>query len=177
MKANYCTHCGERLKENAKYCQRCGMYIASRSNRTYDYHYEIRHEVSTPKRLPLSCILAYIPTLFWIPLATDSEDDTHRKCANQGLWLTILSVVFGVGLIALGIILIQTDVLELMEIDKLFTDWTVFNWQQRIPAALFCQAILPFILFVPVNSTFGLIHGMVSIKPYRIPIVGRFKLI
>ncbi|MFA9378301.1 MAG: zinc ribbon domain-containing protein [Lachnotalea sp.] len=30
MKANYCTHCGERLKDNAEYCHRCGKYIALR---------------------------------------------------------------------------------------------------------------------------------------------------
>lgn len=182
MSQNYCGHCGKELKINANFCSSCGNTIVTNGSHIAGGNHCYRYEVNVPlpevrEHLPFSCILAYIPMLFWLPLVTDSEDDTHRVCANQGLWLTILSFVFGVGLIVGCGYLQRTGIIDFAEITKLYTGWTATNWPERLRPALICQAILPFVLYVPINSICGFFHGMGSRKPFRIPTFGRIRLI
>lgn len=189
MNHNYCGNCGERLKNNANFCAACGTTVAANQGHytgghhaggNYSYHYEVKvPTVSNEpgRRLPFSCMLAYIPMLFWIPLLTNPEDKTHRACANQGLWLTILSIVFTIALFFGCGYLQQTGIINFAEITELFTGWTATNWPEKLPAALACQLILPFVLYVPINSICGFFHGMGSDSPYCITLFGRIRLI
>lgn len=41
----------------------------------------------------LSCELAYVGTLFWLPLVTCPNNKNARFCANQGLWVLIAATI------------------------------------------------------------------------------------
>lgn len=41
----------------------------------------------------ICCELAYTGTLFWLPLLACPKDRKAKYCANQGLWILILSVL------------------------------------------------------------------------------------
>lgn len=51
------------------------------------------------------CILAYIPILFWLPLAAANGSKYGRFHANQGLLLLITSVALGIASALIGVIL------------------------------------------------------------------------
>jgi len=175
----YCTQCGTKQKDGAAYCHACGVPSEYSSHtRWYAYHYEVAANTpARPKHLPFSCILAYIPTLFWLPLATNPQDKTHRICANQGLLLTITSVIFGLGLVLGGTYLHQAGIVDFTTIEQFYTDWTYTNWVERLPTAWVYMAVMPFALFAPINSICGFFNGMASEIPYRIPLIGRIRLI
>ena len=131
-----------------------------------------------PRHLPLSCILAYVPFLFWLPLAADRRDPLHRRCANQGLWLTVTSVIYYAGLFAVWFLLNRYAGVYWAEVCRtLFLNWTPLNWRSKLPYMLGAQVTLAFALAPLVNSLCGVFHGMGSDRPYRIPVFGRFQLI
>lgn len=101
MKNIVCKNCGASLAEGAKFCHLCGTSVGQQKTDTsggYSYHYEYHapaYHREKWRHLPLSCILAYVPGLFWLSLLTGWKKQRNRSCANQGLWLTITFFLFG----------------------------------------------------------------------------------
>lgn len=92
----YCKKCGAKLKENVHFCSNC---TTSASQESRENHYAkvsySQNRSSTKKKSfnKLCCELAYTGTLFWMPLLSRSKENITWYCANQGLWMLILSAV------------------------------------------------------------------------------------
>ena len=160
MDAKYCSRCGAERKNHSNVCWKCGAEP-----------YRLRH-------LPLSCILAYIPFLFWLPLVTDGKDPLHRRCANQGLWQTLTFLLYSAVLFVAWFLLERYAGFSWIGLyHTLFFHWTPANWLSKLPYALGAQAALIFAISPLVNCLCGMLRGMFSDRPYQIPVFGRFQLI
>lgn len=176
----YCGTCGTRLKEQARFCQSCGAPVAQRTipGTPYAAHYEVVVPRPVPPRpLPFSCILAYIPGLFWLPLVADRGDNTHRECANQGLILSFLTVVLGLVTALIGSLLLHYGALDPAAIKGLFLGLNAANWLSRLPAIIGWAALAALVMYVPVNCMCGFFHGLGSDNPYRVSFFGKWCLI
>ena len=174
---NFCGNCGSKLKENAHFCASCGEPVASAPTQ-YVSHYEVNvPRPVTPPHTSFSCMLAYIPGLFWLPLMTGRKDNSHRECANQGLLLTLLTVLFGALTLYICGVLYRNGLFDFDRIKGLFMNFTATNWIQRLPEIVGWMGLTALVMYVPVNSMCGFFHGMGSDKPYRISIFGGLGLI
>lgn len=126
-----------------------------------------------PASLPLSCILAYVPLLFWAPLAADGNDPGHRHCANQGLWCTISCAVCAAVLLTAPLVLLG----EAGLIHGLLVNWELLHWSSRLAYGVLALTALNAVLYGPIASVKGIYTGITSAIPYRLPIVGRIRLI
>ena len=84
----YCYRCGAAMDENDRFCSRCGADSFS-GGATWQKSPEVQKE--PPGKLGLE--LAYAGTLFWVPLLICPREKNAKFCANQGLWVLILSVI------------------------------------------------------------------------------------
>lgn len=188
----YCSQCGHRFTEMAQYCSKCGAkanngtsnYGASNNGQcgySYSYHYEaprpVVHEFYRGERLPWYCWLAYIPGLFWLPLAFGDKSRNARISANERLILTVLSFIFGMITVWFSILIYKQGWLDYTTLTTLFTGWTSTTWMIKLPQVFLCQILLGTILFVPINSICGFFRGMSSAEPYVIPLWGQIRLI
>ncbi|MFV0362354.1 MAG: hypothetical protein ACK5LL_04595 [Suipraeoptans sp.] len=105
------------------------------------------------------------------------KDPKARTCANQGLWITILSTAFGLIAWVLGWALTTFFGAELSSFTALFTSWSLSNWFLLLPQAALCQLAIIVSLFVPVNSICGFFRGMSSKRPHIVPFFGKMQLI
>lgn len=182
MDNKFCSNCGGRLKEGALFCHVCGKSVGSDyganpvGNSVHGgvYRYEYRPKCG---HLPFSCILAYIPGLFWLPLITGFKDDRHRDCANQGLWLTITFFLYGAIIYFGGCALFQKGLIDIDSIINLFRGWDSYDWTEKLPTIIGLQVAAAFALYAPVNGICGFFHGFCSGNPYILPILGHIRLI
>lgn len=159
----YCRRCGQQLNDHDSYCSRCGL-----PTRNQYHYYDHFNMINMHHHLPFSCMLAYIPGLFFIPLITHFNDKTHRQCANQGLLITILTVV------AVMILLYFISQIDWQHLFVLYQYWDTDKMKDLI--VLNC-IILPLGCYVPINSLTGFFRGTISSIPYRIPFFGVFEII
>lgn len=169
----FCKHCGAALPRGANFCAVCGA--PAEAVRAAHYEFSVPSP-EPPKRLDLSCMLAYIPGLFWLPLASGRRSAAHREAANQGLILTILFVVFSAAAALILGALWQSGY-DFGQIEHLFAGFSALNWTARLTQIFGWLGLTALVLYVPINSVCGFFHGMASDKPYRITIFGRLRLI
>lgn len=92
----YCKNCGAKLNDQDNFCLKCAK---GKSQDAFTIRYENSSYSADPSIVQkepidkLFCELAYIGTLFWLPLINRRKDNIARYCANQGLWILILSVI------------------------------------------------------------------------------------
>lgn len=181
MEKRFCSYCGAPLKDSSLFCPSCGARVvddmpgvAGRYRR-----YDVYQRTSQP--LPFSCLLAYIPCLFWIPLLTDCEDNRHRECANQGLWLTITFFLFGAILHYGGQAVFHAGYINMDYIVQLFHGWNIHSWIEKAVRIwvllLGIQVAGTLFLYVPINGFCGVMRGLLSSRPHILPIFGRIHLI
>ncbi|WP_077532767.1 zinc-ribbon domain-containing protein [Massiliimalia massiliensis] len=108
----FCAKCGAQLPDNAAFCPKCGAASSSQASSQQnswqaqpnqaDQANQSSNGWNQPpqqaapvqeKSNKVYRALAYVPILFWLPLAFDSQDEVGRKSSNQGLLLLILNVV------------------------------------------------------------------------------------
>lgn len=80
----YCIYCGTQIEDDDNFCKSCGK----------ETHYSGCNSVN--EREPLDKLvneLAYMGTLFWLPLILGKRDAKAKYHANQGLWVLICSVI------------------------------------------------------------------------------------
>lgn len=178
MNVKYCPRCGEEQTDHSKFCGNCGTPFESQSGK-YDYRYDYTAtNAPWPRHLPLSCILAYVPFLFWLPLIAHRKNPLHRRCANQGLWLTMTSLICYIGLFAVWFLLSHYAGITWAGLCcTLLFNWTPVNWLSQLPYMLGAQVTLAFAIAPFVNILCGVFRGMSSDRPYQIPVFGRFQLI
>ena len=123
--------------------------------------------------LPLPCILAYVPLLFWAPLAAGKDNPKYRHCANQGLWCTISCIACVIVLLAAPAVLLG----EAGLIHALSAGWELLHWSSRLAYGVLALTALNTVLYGPLVCIKGICPGITSVIPYRLPIVGRLKLI
>lgn len=177
MEKRFCSYCGTPLKDGSLFCHSCGAQVdahrAGVGGRYAEYAvYPERH-----RPLPFSCLLAYIPCLFWLPLLTDHKDNRHRECANQGLWLTLTFFLFGMGVYYGGQAAFDAGIFSIDRIVQLFQGWDSYSWTEKVPVIAGLQAMVGFSLYAPINGLCGFFHGMGSQTPYILPVFGRIHLI
>lgn len=115
MNTSYCTGCGCKRKENTVFCPNCGRKTG------------LLQEMN----LPFSCMAAYLPGLFFVPLLTGFHDNRHRKCASQGLWITILAAI---SIIAFPYLLkwgVQMQLFDWNYLTSLYQNWNEANWTNK----------------------------------------------
>lgn len=84
----YCSQCGSPMEDTDGFCSRCGAPLGGR------HPHHPPHPAPNPEPIgKLGCELAYIGTLFWLPLLVCPKEKLARRSANQGLWILILSTV------------------------------------------------------------------------------------
>lgn len=172
---NDCSACGAKLKTGGNFCSHCGKPIPPSSG--YAAHYEVTTpQPPLPRHTSLSCMAAYLPGLFWIPLVSPRADDTHRAYANQGLLLTLSSVLFG-AIAASILVFLWSNGYDFGQIEQLFVGFTFQNWMMRLVQIGGWLGLTALVLYAPINSICGIFHGMASDQPYRIAIFGRLLLI
>lgn len=91
-----CKKSGTKLDAYDRFCSSCGTrtYQDLRSKDYPKVSYSQNHSVSQKEPADkLFCELAYVGTLFWLPLLFCPNSKRSRYCANQGLWILILSVL------------------------------------------------------------------------------------
>lgn len=173
---NDCPPCkAKRGSEAGSNCGKSHMRegVAAR----YAAHYEVAApRTAAPLHAPISCMLAYIPGLFWLPLASGRTDETHREFANQGALLSIFSVLFGTAA-ALILGALWNCGYDFSQIGDLFVGFTVQNWIMRILRILGWLGLTALVMYSPINSICGIFHGLASDRPYRITIFGRLHII
>jgi hypothetical protein len=83
----FCSHCGEKVVRDMTQGKE-GVFSSSSSNNNMS-------SVPTQKEKlhRLCCELAYVGTLFWLPLVFCPQQKNAKYHANQGLWILILSVI------------------------------------------------------------------------------------
>lgn len=77
----YCRFCGTKMKDDTCCCPCCGEAA------TIDT-VEDNRKISR-----VTCSLAYLGTLFWIPLIFSPKSKNAKICANQGLWSLIGAIL------------------------------------------------------------------------------------
>lgn len=105
----YCHHCGAPMEDEDAFCARCGTGAASNrpgrrnsgvhsasgihssSNIHSDSGIHSGPEIHREPVGKLCCELAYAGTHFWAPLLICPKEKYAKYCANQGLWVLILS--------------------------------------------------------------------------------------
>ena len=88
----YCHHCGAPMKDEDAFCARCGMEAGPEQSGRREPGIHSGPEIHREPAGKLCCELAYGGTLFWVPLLVCPKEKYARYCANQGLWVLILSV-------------------------------------------------------------------------------------
>lgn len=84
---SYCRYCGAPLSLSDAFCPKCGAKaVENNVNMGTDAYEENQKE-------NVCCELAYTGFLFWIPLVVCPKHRYAKYCANQGIWLLILSVL------------------------------------------------------------------------------------
>lgn len=82
----HCKSCGTLLDAGDAFCSHCGVKIDHGKGNT------AQPRAREPEN-KLCCELAYSGFLFWLPLLVCPKDKNTRYCANQGLWVLIISVL------------------------------------------------------------------------------------
>lgn len=183
---HYCAYCGAQITGEAAFCPECGKPTAACQPHEFDYHYEIsaarsrKRETPKNRSLPFYCSLAYLPTFFWLPLAFDGDSERSRTCANQGAWITLLSMLMFIVQVVFGGAMFFSagfdwDFIE-NTVDSIFRQ-PMQNFWLSIPAAVVFPLLAAIILYLPVNCTLGFLRGLCSPKPYILPFVGRIRLV
>ncbi|MCR4675393.1 MAG: zinc ribbon domain-containing protein [Lachnospiraceae bacterium] len=169
---SYCRHCGTELNGDMQFCPRCGTpcHTSSHSHSHYHSHSYAYHE----ENFSLSCVLAYIPGLFWLPLVSPRKDERHTGCAKQGLILTILAVVIAIVASILWSVLISNGIFDPDFWQNLYVNWTAANWPGKLKDVLLTLVLIPIAAYVPINSICGFFSQMSSDREYILPIFGRF---
>ena len=97
----YCTKCGQKLDDNAKFCPSCGEKVANSTHSFSDTISELgrTHDSSSSfdkKDIDSNKIIAlfsYIGILFIIPLIAAKDSKYARYHANQGLTFFLASLI------------------------------------------------------------------------------------
>ncbi|MCR5545097.1 MAG: zinc ribbon domain-containing protein [Lachnospiraceae bacterium] len=172
----YCSHCGTELTHEMQFCPRCGSPCHTTSHthshsHSHSYSYsQARYE----ENFSLSCVLAYIPGLFWLPLVSPRKDERHVACAKQGLILTVLAVIIAVIASILWSALVSNGIFNPEFWQNLYVNWTATNWPEKLRNVLLTLVFVPVAAYVPINSICGFFSQMSSDREYILPIFGRF---
>lgn len=146
-----CKNCGKELRYSEKFCTQCGC--SAENN-------EIRKEKQN-----IMCALAYLGTLFWFPLVFDSKNKDSRKCANQGLWILILSFA------ACTLLQIVEKLYAVIKGSMLLS---VFGFSIY---AIVYMLFIVFMSFLLINCIKGMQAEFEGKEPHILPIFGKYKII
>lgn len=137
MQQNFCSVCGAPLRAADKFCPNCGTEIRNTGNDPQ------RDDPSPPNPAKPNTagafprMLAYIPGLFWVPLAADSQDKNNRECANQGLLLLLycmlLPVLFSIAGAVLGAVLACMGIPSAADAAALMSSATPYSYANPYP--------------------------------------------
>lgn len=111
-------------------------------------------------------VLAYVPILFWLPLAFDPQNHDSRKFSNQGLILLILNA---------GISLAKFLIIDIILGNTIGNIWSLFGVYSVI-SVLFSIVVWVVSIFCFVCMVIGIIKAAQD-EYFEIPLIGKFTLI
>lgn len=92
----FCKNCGKQLGDNARFCDGCGSPTQGAANQ-YNQQGQPRPSGNSQENTVVN-VLAYLGILFFLPLVVTPESRSGRFHANQGLILLILSILGSIAL-------------------------------------------------------------------------------
>lgn len=93
----YCKYCGGKIDTKDRFCSFCGKKIQYRPMQSM-----VVTQMNSIEKF--SCQLAFLGTLFWLPLIFCRQKQTAKYYANQGLWILISTNLSIWGIHMLGIL-------------------------------------------------------------------------
>lgn len=204
MQHNFCSQCGNALNASDKFCPHCGYKIDST---VVNQQQPVMgtHRSGTTGVFPR--VLAYIPGLFWVPLAVDSTDKNNRECANQGLLLLLYCIVGLILFSIAGAVLAYVSMRSVIDTSSLVNPITPYLYQypgtgfdnfgvyfhnfgsqfhsasngavvsNSIIGGVMALLHVLFVLYIPINAKWGMIHCINHYEPHILPLIGRIKII
>ena len=154
----YCKNCGANIPDNSNFCPSCGSPSSPMG------YTQMNYTRTRPGNPYVTSALAYIPILFWLPLATNTTNNTFGKaCANQGLVALIFS--FGLSIIRSFFTGLFTNVA--------MSTWNfgLIGFSGLISTAL---SLVNFAVFV--CCIIGLVKALKG-EFFELPIIGKIKII
>ncbi|MFA9376400.1 MAG: zinc-ribbon domain-containing protein [Lachnotalea sp.] len=158
----FCEKCGYELTEDDKFCPKCGQKV-----------YEEAKITHTKDKRSIVMGVAYLGTLFWVPILVGSEDKRARTCANQGLWMLILSFIAcgSMSIISdIGIAFNRNTFIESGFRNLLFVFWNGIY-------TILYSSILAFMIFLLINCIMGFKSVKYGGQPHILPLVGKIQII
>ncbi|MDD4493446.1 MAG: zinc-ribbon domain-containing protein [Eubacteriales bacterium] len=92
----FCKNCGKQLSDNARFCDGCGSPTQGTGN-SVNQQGQSRPSNNTQENTVVN-VLAYLGILFFLPLVACPESKSGRFHANQGLILLIVSILGSIAL-------------------------------------------------------------------------------
>jgi len=166
---SYCTKCGAKLEENAKFCSSCGAKTAAEQSEAYNVNTEEKinsfvnnftntedttneHSQEDISKNKGMAVLAYISILVLIPIFAAKDSKFARFHANQGLILLIVSIAISL----------------ISKIIGIFNFWIV--------GTLFSIAFALIDLLIFALAIIGIVNAAQG-KAKELPIVGKFRIL
>lgn len=170
----YCRNCGKQLVDDANFCDQCGTqtdsanaettggfgYQTNQTRQDFQQSWKNNNWISSMDSNVI-CALAYIPFLFWLPLAFYKGNQFGKQTANQGLILLICQIALQF----------------LWQFLKLaFRFVSAFLIPFSFLSGLIELVIGVFQILLFVSMIIGIVRGLKG-EFYEIPVIGKFKLI
>jgi hypothetical protein len=182
----FCSKCGTQIPDDAVFCPACGTKTVNQGTSTQqDSAQDTAQQNSQqttwntppqPNNNPnmasqpsttnpyVTAALAYIPILFWLPLAVDKNDAFGRKTANQGLLL----LIFGAGC---------TIVVSILSAIIRLALFNAYLWGlSSVIGVLFGLISLAISGLTIAAAIVGLVKGLKG-QFFEVPIIGKIHII
>lgn len=180
-----CQQCQQAINDDAAFCPHCGAKQQAQGNETpnqnsysygtgqsgqYGYQNQEmgnQQQYNTGRKNAnfIYYGLAYIPILFWMPLAFDTEkSQTGRKCANQGLLLLILGA---------GVNIVNWIIRKIL-ISVLYSSWSFSLF--GILSTIISLIVTAIGIFELVCVIMGIIKGVKG-EFFEVPLIGKITLL
>lgn len=163
----YCSKCGSRIDDNAKFCPACGSAYtpANEDDNRFDINDKLQalnetadttteYDKSDIENNKVMAVLAYLGILVLIPIFAAKNSKYARYHANQGLILLIVCVIWS---IIYGVL---TSVI-------LSISWRLYSLVSIIGLVSWVFVILAII---------GIVNA-VSGKAKELPVIGKYKIL
>lgn len=157
----YCSKCGTKIEDGAKFCPSCGIPAAATATEPQQQPFQPASVPTTPvgdaqdaEQNKAMGVLAYLGILVLIPIFAAKESKFARYHANQGLVLCIAAILYGVAYSILSAVVLAIS-------------WRLYFLVSIIGLVGIGFAVL---------AVIGIINALNG-KMKELPLIGKYKLL